>query len=298
MRNTFIETLTVAAGTDERLFLICGDLGYSVLEPFAQRFPDRFLNAGIAEQNMVGMAAGLSREGYNVFVYSIGNFPTLRAMEQIRYDVCYHGASVKIVAVGGGYAYGPLGVSHHTTEDLAMLRVLPGMTVAAPADPVEARAVALWMAQSAGPGYVRINKSGESPIHMSPIVFSQPRGLVLREGRGTVVLSTGAILESVMKLEKVKSGDWGVVSMPFVKPLDTDLLASLAGHYTRMVTVEEHQRAGGFGSAVLEALHDLRDSGAIPDIPQVIRKGIPDIFLGYAGSQEYLRSQAIPLEDL
>ena len=121
MRNSFIKTLMEQARQDERIFLLCGDLGYSVLEPFAEAFPDRFINVGIAEQNMVGLAAGLSLEGYTVFCYSIGNFPTLRAMEQIRYDVAYHDANVKIIAVGGGYAYGPLSTSHHTTEELGML---------------------------------------------------------------------------------------------------------------------------------------------------------------------------------
>src|SRR5579871_6353007 len=114
MRTAFIQKLLEMAQTNERVFLVCGDLGYSVLEPFAQRFPDRFLNAGVAEQNMTGMAAGLAKEGYNVFTYSIGNFPTLRCLEQIRYNVCYHQLNVKIVAVGGGFAYGPLGTSHHT----------------------------------------------------------------------------------------------------------------------------------------------------------------------------------------
>ena len=138
MRNSFINRLTEIAKVDKKIFLICGDLGYSVLEPFAEQFPDRFLNVGIAEQNMMHVATGLAFEGYNVFTYSIGNFPTLRCMEQIRYDICYHNANVKIVAVGSGYAYGPLGVSHHTTEDIAMLRALPGMIVTAPGDPVEA----------------------------------------------------------------------------------------------------------------------------------------------------------------
>ena len=141
MRTAFIEELIAQARIHPEVFLVVGDLGYGVVEPFAREFPERFLNAGVAEQNMTGIAAGLAREGYNVFTYSIANFPTLRCMEQIRYDVCYHEMSVKIVAVGGGYAYGPLGPSHHATEDLGMLRVIPNMVVAAPGDPVETRVV-------------------------------------------------------------------------------------------------------------------------------------------------------------
>ena len=135
MRTAFIEQLIKEAESNKKIFLLVGDLGYSVVEPFAEKYPDRFLNVGIAEQNMTGVAAGLAMEGYNVFTYSIGNFPTLRCMEQIRYDVCYHNLSVKIVAVGAGYAYGSLGASHHTTEDVAMMRSIPNMEIISPCDP-------------------------------------------------------------------------------------------------------------------------------------------------------------------
>src|SRR5437660_421122 len=137
MRTSFIETLCALANEDERIWLLTGDLGYSVLEPYARAFPNRYVNIGVAEQNMAGIAAGLARCGKIVFTYSIANFPTLRCLEQIRNDVCYHGANVKVVAVGGGLAYGALGASHHATEDLAILRSLPGLVVAAPGDPLE-----------------------------------------------------------------------------------------------------------------------------------------------------------------
>jgi len=185
MRNIFINTLCDLAEKAEDVFLLCGDLGYSVLDTFAEKFPNRCLNVGISEQNMITVASGLSAEGYNVFCYSIGNFPTLRCMEQIRYDVCYHNANVKVVAVGAGYAYGPLGVSHHTTEDIAMLRSLPGMLLCSPADPIEARLAADFMVRKNGPGYVRINKSGESNVHTSvPKEFALGKLLWVKEGQG------------------------------------------------------------------------------------------------------------------
>ncbi|RLA96545.1 MAG: transketolase, partial [Deltaproteobacteria bacterium] len=137
MRTAFIETLYELAEKDDRIWLLTADLGYSVLERFADRFPERFLNVGIAEQNMVGIATGLALSGNIVFIYSIANFPTLRCVEQIRNDVCYHNTDVKIVALGGGFTYGTLGVTHHATEDLAIMRSLPNMRVVAPGDPVE-----------------------------------------------------------------------------------------------------------------------------------------------------------------
>jgi len=251
MRNTFINTLCDLAGEAENVFLLCGDLGYSVLEPFATKFPSRFLNVGIAEQNMIAVASGLSREGYNVFCYSIGNFPTLRCMEQIRYDVCYHNANVKVVAVGAGYAYGPLGVSHHTTEDIAMLRTLPGMLLCSPADAIEARLAADFMVRRDGPGYVRINKSGEPNVHPSaPHEFLPGKLLWVKEGEDVLALSTGAITHSIyMELGRSHS-DWALASVPFIGNYDSALLVDLAKQFNQIVTVEEHQLNGGFGGLI------------------------------------------------
>lgn len=294
MRNTFINTLCDLAAAHEDVFLLCGDLGYSVLEPFAQRFPDRFLNAGIAEQNMTQVATGLAREGYNVFTYSIGNFPTLRCMEQIRYDVCYHGASVKVIAVGAGYAYGPQGASHHTTEDLAMLRALPGMVVCAPADAAEAVAAAQFMVRHPGPGYVRLNKTGEPPVHAAPVApdFAPGRFLPVRDGRHTLVLATGAIVHPMLSELQAMERDWALWSAPFVGRYATDTLADIARRFERVVTVEEHQLAGGFGSSIVEAFSDLYAAGTIPVMPRIHRIAVPDTFIGVSGSQDFLRREA------
>ena len=294
MRNAFINALVELADVHKDIFLLCGDLGYSVLEPFAENYPDRFVNVGIAEQNMTQVAVGLAREGFNVFTYSIGNFPTLRCMEQIRYDVCYHEANVKIVAVGGGYAYGPQGVSHHTTEDLAMLRVLPGMLVCAPADPAEAIAAAHFMATHRGPGYVRLNKTGEPVLHSQDLAgrFGPGQFLPIRDGEGTLVLTTGAIAHRILAEINTARLNWALWSAPFVGAYDCEALLSIAKHFSRIVTVEEHQLNGGFGSSIVESLNDLYAAGHCHEMPRVTRIAVPNVFIGRSGTQEYLRDAA------
>ena len=289
MRNAFINRLTQLAEVHKDLFLICGDLGYSVLEPFAQRFPERFLNVGIAEQNMMQVATGLSLEGYNVFTYSIGNFPTLRCMEQIRYDICYHNANVKIVAVGGGYAYGPLGVSHHTTEDIAMLRAIPNMTVTAPGDPSEAEELANWFSEHTGPGYIRLNKSGEPRVHSNKVKLVPGLLLEVIPGSGCAVLSCGAVLSQMLEEIRSRSLPWALYSAPFASHLNPDELARIAERFETLITIEEHQISGGFGSSVIEILSDLYAAHLIARMPYVRRIGIPDKFISVAGTQEFLR---------
>lgn len=165
MRTAFINQLMEEARKDRSIFLLTGDLGFSVLEPFAKEFPERFVNVGIAEQNMAGIAAGLALDGWNVFTYSIANFPTLRSLEQIRYDICYHDLNVTVVSVGAGYAYGALGASHHATEDIAIMRAIPNMVVASPGDPIEARLITSELAKRKGPSYLRLGKAGEPIVH-------------------------------------------------------------------------------------------------------------------------------------
>ena len=290
MRTAFIQQLVKEAETNEKIFLIVGDLGFSVVEPFAEAFPDRFLNVGVAEQNMTGIAAGLAREGYNVFTYSIGNFPTMRCFEQIRYDVCYHNLNVKVVSVGGGYAYGPLGPSHHATEDIGTLRVLPNLNICAPCDPAEARAITTMLCNSNTPGFLRLGKAGEPNVHDDAIDMSWGKALCIKEGSGTAVLSTGSIVYHAKS--QINNTNWGLYSFPFIKPFDSEALLHIASSYEKIITIEEHQRSGGFGSAVLEALNDLREEGKINNIPLLKRIAIPDVYVGVSGSQEYLRKMA------
>ena len=294
MRTAFINQLIEDAKNNDKIFLLVGDLGFSVVEPFAEQFPERFLNVGIAEQNMAGIAAGLAMEGYCVFIYSIANFPTLRCMEQIRYDICYHNLNVKIVAVGGGFAYGSLGPSHHATEELGMLRVIPNLIVCAPGDPVEAKAVTTFIASYNGPCYVRIGKAGEPLVHKdnSDIKLSLGDILNVRNTGVTAVFSTGAMLKYVVDFIDQNNIMASVFSFPFIKPVNKDTLTDILNSYEKIITIEEHQAQGGFGSAILELMNDLLEEKKLSVLPSVKRIAIQDRFYTVAGSQDYLRKLA------
>lgn len=256
MRTAFIETLNELASRDERIWLLCGDLGFSVLEPFARNFPNRYVNVGVAEQNMTGVAAGLALSGKIVFTYSIANFPVIRCLEQIRNDVCAHNLNVKIVSVGGGFAYGSAGYTHHGTEDLAIMRVLPNMTVLAPGDPVETRLLTIAATERSGPCYLRLGKAGEPVIHKSQPVIEIGKAIVLREGNAGTLISTGATLGMAMQASNELSAQGisvSVLSMPSLAPLDKDAIHRAARDTGRIVTVENHG-LGGLGSAVAEVL--------------------------------------------
>jgi transketolase len=299
MRTAFIEQLIEEAKRDSSVFLIVGDLGFSVVEPFMELFPDRFLNAGVAEQNMTGLAAGLSTQGYNVFTYSIANFPTLRCLEQIRNDVCYHDANVKVVAVGGGYAYASLGASHHATEDLGIMRVLPNILVSAPGDPVEARTIVKQLVRHKGPAYLRLGKAGEPVVHSAGANFEIGEAIKLFDGEKGVILTTGSMLKYAFDHIKNNKLSYGLCSFPYVKPMDRETLIELSEKYDVFYTLEEHQRSGGFGSAVLETINDLYIEGLIKRIPRINRIAIPDKYITVAGSQDHLRKLGgLTLEDV
>jgi transketolase len=284
VRTSFIAALSDLAERDDRIFLICGDLGFSVLEEFADRFPDRYLNAGVAEQNMSGVAAGLAMSGYVVFTYSIANFPVMRCLEQIRNDICYHNLDVTIVSVGGGYAYGAQGYTHHGLEDLAVMRVMPNITVVAPGDPVETRLATKRLIERGGPAYLRLGKAGEPVVHETEPEFTIGRAIRLLEGSEVTVLSTGGMLhtarQATVRLNE-KGVSAGLLSVPTVQPLDIPAVRDAAERSSLLVTVEEHGH-GGLASVVAEAIAG-RD--ACPLLPlRVIGKPNP-----HAGSQEELR---------
>ena len=290
MRTAFIDTLCEQAERDERIWLITGDLGFSVLERFAERFPDRFLNAGVAEQNMTGIAAGLAMSGKIVFTYSIANFPTLRCLEQIRNDVCYHRANVKVVAVGGGLTYGSLGFTHHGVEDLAVMRAMPGMTVVAPGDPYEAREATAAVIQQEGPCYLRIGKAREPVVHEGEPEFAIGRAITLREGRDVTLIATGGILHhshEALKLLVAQGVDAGLLSMPTVKPLDDEAVSRVATMSKLIVTVEEHNVAGGLGGAVCEMITAGNSPGR-----RVLRLGLTDAHADSTGPTAHMRREA------
>jgi transketolase len=257
MRTAFIETLCQLAEGDERIWLLTGDLGYSVLERFASRFPKRYVNVGVAEQNMTGIAAGLALCGKTVFTYSIANFPTVRCLEQIRNDVGYHGANVKIVAIGGGLAYGAQGYTHYAVEDLAAMRAMPNMVVVAPGDPVETRLATRAIAAHAGPCYLRLGKAGEPLVHRSEPAFQLGRALLVRPGTDATLVSTGGVLRQVVDAAEMLSEQGisvRVVSMPTVHPLDESALNEAARDTGLVCVVEEHHRVGGLSDAVARCL--------------------------------------------
>lgn len=275
------------AAQDERIFLLCGDLGFSVLENFATRFPERFINIGVAEQNMTGVAAGLALSGKIVFTYSIANFPVIRCLEQVRNDVCYHNANVKIVAVGGGYAYGPQGYTHHGVEDLAAMLLMPNMTVVAPGDPAETRLATRALVQHPGPCFLRLGKAKEPVVHQEDPKFEIGKAIELRNGRQITIITTGAVLEvaaraaDLLKQQRVKVR---LLSMPTLRPLDVAAIEKAARETSAILTIEEHG-AGGLRSEVSTIFATGRFRCALASI--WARSGPASV----AGSQEYFRKQ-------
>lgn len=288
MRGAFIQTLMELAESDERIYLLVGDLGFGVVEPFLHKFPKRFLNVGVAEQNLAGLAAGIALTGRVVFTYSIANFPIFRCLEQIRNDVCYHRANVKIVSIGGGYSYGALGMTHHATEDLAILRALPEMTVIAPGDPGEVREATRAIVAHEGPCYLRLGRAGEPTIHSSLPDFQLGKAIRVCDGDALTLVSTGAMLQTAVKVADLlatKGVQVRVLSMHTIKPLDQEAVLAAARETRAVVTLEEHSVIGGLGGAVAEC---LAESGELR-VP-FKRIGIPSAFSSDIGSQEYLRA--------
>lgn len=289
MRDAFTRALMREAAKDPRLTLVTGDLGFGVLRPFWETYPDQFVNAGIAEQSMTGLAAGLAMTGRTVLTYSIGNFPTLRSIEQIRNDCAYHNANVKVVCVGGGFVYGSLGMSHHATEDMAILRALPGVTVFTPGDPEEVEAIVPVMLGTPGTCYLRLGRGGEPMLHDKPIEgWTAPRALTLRQGSDVALLSAGGILTQTVEAAQLladKGVSAEVVSFPCIKPIDREKLAELAQRFRHIVTVEEHSIVGGFGGAVSEVLAEM-GTGC-----RVHRIGMEDVYSTIVGTQQYLRDK-------
>lgn len=260
MRNAFIEELVDLATANNNIALIVGDLGYSVVEPFADRFPDRFINAGVAEQNMTGLAAGMASEGYHVFTYSIANFPTFRCAEQIRNDVDYHKLPVTVVAVGGGLAYGALGYSHHAVQDYALMRSFPNMLIAAPGDPMEVRACMRYLVAHPQPSYLRLGKAGEPNFHNFVPEVQPGRWLkvVASEQRASgkrVLLSTGATLGIAMDWRNApKYQQHSVYSLPLWSMASKADQIAVSKKFDEIITLEDHLVDGGFGSWMMESI--------------------------------------------
>jgi transketolase len=289
MRDVFVARLTELAEQDDRVVLITGDLGFGVLDGFRDRCPRQFINAGVAEQNMTGLATGLALDGHVVFTYSIANFAFMRCLEQIRNDAAYHDCNVNVVAVGGGFSYGALGISHHATEDLAIMRSLPGVTVFAPGDDFEASEAAVAMRERPGVSYVRLDRTGATTGAGPVPEFVVGQARVLREGLDVTLVSTGSILvEALEAADRLNEEGIScrVLSMHTVKPLDHEALLRAARETSAVFTVEEHSVVGGLGGAAAET---LLEAGVMPRCFH--RIGLRIGFSSIVGSQSYLRRQ-------
>lgn len=288
MRDAFIRSVLELAKADRNIELVTGDLGFGVLKPFWEAVPDQFINAGIAEQNMTSMAAGMALEGKTVFTYSIGNFPSLRCLEQIRNDCAYYGANVKIICIGGGFAYGALGMSHHATEDLAVMRSLPNVAVFAPADKVEAAAIAKAVVEYPGVCYIRLGRGGEPVARDKIDGFRIGEAIPVQQGTRVAIFSTGDIYGEVAAAREILAYSGitpTIYTFPTVKPLDARTVRACAQSHELIVTCEEHNIVGGLGTAVAEALAET------PAQARLIRVGINDSYCKTVGSQSHLREQ-------
>lgn len=291
MRDTFVRTLIEEAKKNKKIELITGDLGFGVLKPYWEAVPDQFTNAGIAEQNMTTVAAGMALEGKTVFTYSIGNFPTLRCLEQIRNDCAYHNASVKIVCVGGGFVYGSLGMSHQATEDIAILRALPDVTVICPGDLVEAEEATRAIANMPGTCYLRLGRGGEKRVHEKIDGFQIGKAIKIRSTEGkhkVAVFSTGAILDDTWDAcETLAKEGFAIEQYSFhtVKPIDRQAIETCKKTCEYIVTVEEHNIVGGLGGAVAEVMAESDGTG------KLVRIGLEDLYCTRVGNQKYLREQ-------
>jgi transketolase len=286
MRFEVVKAIYEAALKDKRIYFISGDMGHAYVDEFKNNLGCRYYNGGMAEQNIIGVAAGLALSGKKVFVYSIVPFITLRCLEQIKVDVCLHNVDVTIIGVGGGFAYGSAGATHYSIEEIAALRALPNMKIVCPANPYEAKMLMGALIQLGGPSYIRIGRGKEpSPDKEYAVQFG--RGVVMRRGRDVTIISSGTIVAEAMKVAKLLEG-WGisaeVVGMHTIKPLDADLVIDRALKREGIFTLEEHNVIGGLGSAVAEVILE----SSCPH-RYFKRFGVRDEWPKLVGSQEYLR---------
>lgn len=288
MRNAFADELTAIARENRDVVLLSGDIGNKLFDSLKKVDARRFYNCGVAEANMMGVAAGMALSGLRPVVYTIAPFTTTRCFEQIRVDAAYHQAPVVIVGTGSGLSYADLGPTHHSLEDMAILRTLPNMRVLAPCDCTELRLALRAAVKEDGPVYIRIGKKGEPAVHAHEPDFRIGRGIVVRPGTEVGVLAAGTIMPEVLRAadllaERGVSAE--VVSFHTVKPLDTVYLDQACGRFKLLATVEEHGRIGGLGGAVAERLAPRRDA------PAQIIFGTADEFMHEVGSQRYAREK-------
>ncbi len=286
MRDKFVDTLIAVAAENEKVVLITADLGFGIFNEYIARFPDRFINTGVAEQSMIGVGTGMALDGWTVFAYSIGNFSTLRCLEQIRNDAAYHGANVNVVCSGGGFTYGNLGMSHHATEDLAIMRALPGVRVLAPCDDFETEHAVRALVAEPGVGYLRIEKNVPIDTRATGGPFELGKARRVRDGKDVTLIACGGVVsEAVAAAEALASSGISarVISMHTLTPVDRVAIADAARETGAILTVEENQVSGGLGGAVAEACVET-GLGV-----RFRRLGLANLYSAIVGDQAYLR---------
>lgn len=286
MRIAFANTLLKMATKNKKVMLLTGDLGYSVFEPFINTLPRQFINAGISEQNMTGMAAGMAIEDKIPFIYSIIPFVTMRNFEQIRNDICYQNLNVKIVGVGAGFSYGTYGHTHHGLEDIGILRTIPNIIIFSPGNATEVQFVTEEAIKIKGPVYIRLGRD-EINVNFNDYEKLQfGKGAKIIQGDDVLIITTGTMLKTsidVVGLLKKSRISAGLISMHTLKPVDEDLVINEAKKVKTIFTIEEHSIISGLGSIISDILTQN-------DIKVKFRKiGVPDRFTKVMGNQEYMR---------
>lgn len=288
MRKIFIRKLVNAASKNKKIVLVVGDLGYGVVEPFKNKFPKRFFNAGVAEQNMAGLASGLALKGFHVFIYSIANFPTFRCAEQIRNDIDYHNLSVTVVSIGSGLGYGNLGYSHHAIQDYALMRSFPNTLIAAPSNNEEVAGTVDYLLKNPQPSYLRLDKSLELSCKKK-IKVTKPGEWVYYKKEKTnkkLILSTGSVFKNCENLiKKQKDYDWATLPLWGMKFKDKQI--KNIKNYNKIITVENHLQDGGFGSWLSESL--IKRDSKIKT--KILSKFLSEKVIGKVGSENYLNSK-------
>lgn len=298
MRKAFINTLIELAGTDKDIWLLTADMGFGLIEPFAEKFPERFINVGVAEQNMIGVATGLALEGKKVFCYSIANFPTMRCLEQIRNDVCYHNLPVCVVSGGAGLWYGALGMTHHAVEDIAVMRCLPNMAVVSPADAEETGLVIKAIVERGQPCYLRMSRMSNNPLPDLGYRFGRAKVMTgsADDAEVTIIATGGQIVaNALLATNQLRQGKLRVqvINMHTLKPLDGTTVAIALQDSDVVVTVEEHSRIGGLGSAIAEV------ASAMNRHAPLVRLGTADCYPTTAMSyEELLRANRLDVDSI
>lgn len=288
MRKIFVKKLVEEASKNEKIILIVGDLGFGVVETFKNKFPNRFFNAGVAEQNMAGLAAGLALKGFHVFIYSIANFPTFRCAEQIRNDIDYHNLSVTIVSIGSGLGYGNLGYSHHSIQDYALMRSFPNTLIASPSNNQEVESSLDFLIKNPQPSYLRLDKSLEIETKKKNIYVDPGKWLFYKKNSKNknnkkLILSTGSVYKECLKLcDKYKNYDWASIPLWGMKYKNQQL--NKLKKYNEIITVENHLQDGGFGSWICESLSQKKNKINTKIISKFLDRNV----IGKVGTEEFL----------